>query len=188
MEENKNNKEFLPRNSSTSTPAQLLSSVLEQRYSRKSNANIKAKDEKPDPMTFPAVQKALGSVYSTIVEIVGEEETEEVIETLEENDEQDISAEQAIENARGLNERLLDMVNEIEQNDKLKEEERKNIKFEVQKKKADPYNRELNSYSGPSGEIETINVTENMKIETIVSNTRGKRNKRFRNEARANEK
>ncbi len=179
MEDNK--KDLKPRNTASTTPAHLLASVLEQRYAHKSSGNLKSKDEKPDPMTFPAMQKALGSVYSTIVEIVEEEEANENIEEMEETVGE--TAADAIENVRGLSQQLLSMVDEIEQSDREREEDKKAVVIEVQKKKDDPYNRAVNSYSEPLDEIDTIDLSEEIAIETIISDSPRKRNKRFRSEA-----
>ncbi len=172
-------KNLIARNASSSTPANLIASVLEQRYAHKSTSNIKGKDEKPDPMTFPAMQKALGSVYSTLVEIVDEEN-----ELAEGNiSEKEISLEETAENICGMNEQLLDMVSEIEQREKHQQENKKALVVEVQKKKNDPYNRAVNFYSEPDAEIDTIDIPDEIEFETFVSVRQNKTNRRFRNEA-----
>lgn len=172
-------KEIVLRNSSSSTPAHLLSSVLEQRYAHKSSSNIKNKTEKPDPITFPAMQQALGSMYSTIVEIVEEDEAEETENPIEESDE--ISVDEAMENVRSMSEHLLGMVDEIEQNH-AKTEHKKVIEVEMQKKH-DPYNRAINSFRSTEENLDTIEFSSDIDIETIVFAPPKKRSRRFRNEA-----
>ncbi len=181
MDSKNEKKNLTPRNSSSSTPAHLLASVLEQRYAHKSKSKIKGKDEKPDPMTFPAMQKALGSVYSTLVDIVDDEPDTEEAEIAGETPEE--GNVQSIENVQRMNEQLLSMVSEIEETEKKREEVNKAEVVEVQKRKADPYNRALNSYSKPPTEPDDIDLSDNLKIETIVSEKQEKRNRRFRNEA-----
>lgn len=176
---NDEKKNLIPRNTSSSTPAHLLASVLEQRYAHKSTAKIKGKDEKPDPMTFPAMQKALGSVYSTLVEIVDEENETENIEAA---DTDEVSGE-TIESVRNMNEQLLNMVSEIEHKEKQNQEKKRAVVVEVQKKREDPYNRAVNYYSEPETEIDSIDLSEEIKIETFVSEKKNSRNRRFRNEA-----
>lgn len=177
----KNSNELWLRNEAASTPAQLISSVLEQRYARKSSSSIKSRDEKPDPMTFPAMQKALGSVYSTIVEIVGDDKAES--EAAVQNDESDDSSDKTEENVQKLGRQLMDMVDEIGQSDKVKDDKKSAATVELKDRTADPYNRVLNSYSEPKEEIATIDISNDMAIETIVSGAQRKRCKRFRNEA-----
>lgn len=170
MEGGRNKKDPILKNAASSTPAHLLASVLEQRYAHRSSARIKDKDEKPDPMTFPAVQKALGSVYSTIVEIVEEEGSDELMTENAETESAD-----SAENVRGLSEHLLNMVDEIEQSEREREKEKKAVVKEIQKKKEDPYNRAVNYYPASYGDLDTIEITEDVAIETIVSDSREKR-------------
>ncbi len=172
MGDRENIKNTYPRNSSASTPAQLLASVLEQRYAHKSSPKIKEKNEKPDPMTFPAMQKALGEMYSTIVEIVDEETA--LQENIEDEKEQ---TEDSIQVVNGLNEQLLNMVSEIEQNDKEREIQKNAITVEVKKKKDDPYNRAVNYYSEPVKEPDNIDLSNDLEIETIISDSRRKNNR-----------
>ncbi len=181
MNNNDNKKSFSPRNSRASTPAQLLASVLEQRYSHKAKANLKGKDEKPDPMTFPAMQKALGSMYSTLVDVVNDDTEEDILEDEEEKNEETASLK--IENVRELNEQLLFMVDEMEQGEKEREENTKTEVANVKKIKADPYNRAVNLYSEPPEELQDIDISEDLQIETIESSSRRKQSRRFRNEA-----
>ncbi len=169
----KNSRGLRLKNEAASTPAQLISSVLEQRYAHKSSPVIKNGNERPDPMTFPAMQQALGSVYSAIVEIVGEEN-----EVAQENAEAAEAEVETGENVQKLGRQLMDMVDEIEQNDKKRDEENNAEVVEVRKN--DPYNRALNSYSEAKSEIATIDISEDMAIETIVSDSRKKSGKRFR--------
>lgn len=172
MEDKKNKKDSALRNASSQTPAHLLASVLEQRYAHKSRTKVTGKDEKPDPMTFPAVQKALGPVYSTLVEIVEEEIEDETAVNEAESEE---TAADTEENNQKLGEQLLDMVDRIEESEREKEKEKKAVVVEVQRKKEDPYNRAVNSHSASFDDIDTIEIEEEVTIETIVSGTKKKK-------------
>ncbi len=109
-------------------------------------------------------------MYSTIVEIV-EEETENE-EVLSEDGTEGVSS----INVKGLNEQLLNMVDEIEQSDREREKEKKAVVIEVQKKKEDPYNRSVNYHSTSFDDLDTIEISDDVAIETIVSESGRRKN------------
>ncbi len=172
MADSRNKKDSALRNASSHTPAHLLASVLEQRYAHKSKTKMTGKDEKPDPMTFPAMQKALGPVYSTLVEIV-EEEMEEETAMPDGDGEETVTGTE--ESNLKLSEQLLSMVDRIEESDREREKEKKAVVVEVQRKKEDPYNRSVNSPASSFEDIDTIDISEEVTIETIVSGRKKKK-------------
>lgn len=63
-----NTSKFRRRSSEGGSVVDLLASVLEQRYSTARIEYDQAQETAPDPLSFPAVQKALGTFYSAFVE------------------------------------------------------------------------------------------------------------------------
>lgn len=164
-----------------SSPAELLASVLEQRYSKTDASGEKGSELIPDPMCFPAVKQALGSVYEDLVEFTDEQSEMPV-------DENDLFYSKK-EDMRGvvgeMTDKLLDMVDKIEENEINKQKE-EIVKTEIiSAKKKDPYNREGNNAYVEEVEIPSFDIPS-MEIETSVLKPRAHRT--FRNGDTRNEK
>ena len=169
------------KNFAGNTPAQLLASVLEQRYS-KNTVSAKKEDSIPDPMSFPAVRKALGSVFADFVEIAEEEVEAEQSAMREETAAERTDMRGAVAE---MTDQLLDMVDQIEMNEQKKKDEEAHKTRRIMQKRNDPYNREYNFEKIP--ERETTEITEismdTLELETSTSKPREHR--KFRNGAKA---
>lgn len=168
------------KNFTGNTPAQLLASVLEQRYSKNSGASGK-RDSIPDPMSFPAVRKALGPVFSDFVELaVEEEENDRAQETEKPNGERADMRGAVAE----MTDRLLDMVDEIEQSEQQKRVEEAHHTRKIISKKNDPYNREYNFEKIPERETNEITEISMESLEMETSTSKPRQHRKFRNGAK----
>lgn len=138
----------LKRNELSGTPIELLASVLEQRYSRPGFSEDKL--GAPDPMSFPAVQKALGGIYSEFVEVESKRRTADETEacgseqSTEEKREYVTKDNKAVQaEVSEMTDEVLSLINDIEID--LEREKTETLTLPGRRReKRDPYNRSSN--------------------------------------------
>ncbi|MDR1002491.1 MAG: hypothetical protein LBL82_04385 [Oscillospiraceae bacterium] len=163
------------------TPVELLSTVLHHRYSIAPGKH--SSDSIPDLISFPAMQKALGTLYSDFMSVVESENAggrmneEEFFGEGGEIQASEIPFDKLKTKIEGISSELVDMIGSIEQE---MENKRFDEEFEYlppEPEDFDPYNRKINVSSIQDTEHFTeISIKPKIVMEKIEGGRNGQDN------------